>query len=348
MIEVQKVRELDVVELTEDLPQYGLCKGAHGTVVEVFDHPEEGYMVEFIDSAGTISKIADWVRPDQIESLDIRAAQLFERGFRSLKKGDLVDAAEQLHKAIYLRPSCIRILHNYFAETFGRNEAWEQIILGMNFLLEIDPTYVLARENLAIAYLNYGVEMAKEGDFAGSLNQFLRAVQMNVSDDLIVLIRQNLTSSHVALGVLAYKSGNFEEAVKHMQSAYTFNSNTLTRRNLGTAYLVWADQCLARKDYDDAIRHYLFAEETGLVATEGLNNRAVAHVHQLQFDEAIRALETALTVDSDNEVAKSNLSFLKANRQILSPELIEHLRTEHLIGEFLTVPQTTSAALMGV
>ena len=69
MIEVKKAHELDIVELTEDLPEYGLRQGAQGTVVMVFDKPEEAYMVEFLEDSGASSKIADWVKPDQIKNI---------------------------------------------------------------------------------------------------------------------------------------------------------------------------------------------------------------------------------------------------------------------------------------
>jgi Domain of unknown function (DUF4926) len=69
MIELKKAHELDVVELTEDLPEYGLYQGAQGTVVEVFEKPEEAYMVEFLEDEGASSTIADWVRPNQIKTI---------------------------------------------------------------------------------------------------------------------------------------------------------------------------------------------------------------------------------------------------------------------------------------
>ena len=69
MIEVKKAHELDVVELTEDLPEYGLLKGAQGTVGEVFSEPNEGYMIEFLEDSGETSKIADWVTPEQIKNI---------------------------------------------------------------------------------------------------------------------------------------------------------------------------------------------------------------------------------------------------------------------------------------
>jgi hypothetical protein len=69
MIELKKAHELEVVELTEDLPEYGVHRGARGTVVEVFDKPEEAYMIEFLENQGETSKIADWVKPDQIRNI---------------------------------------------------------------------------------------------------------------------------------------------------------------------------------------------------------------------------------------------------------------------------------------
>lgn len=69
MIEVKKAHELDIVELTEDLPEYDLSKGARGTIVEVFDRPEEAYMIEFLEDSGAISKIADWVKPGQFKNI---------------------------------------------------------------------------------------------------------------------------------------------------------------------------------------------------------------------------------------------------------------------------------------
>ena len=66
---------LDVVRLTRDLPDVGLRRGERGTVVEVFDTPEEAYEVEFTDSQGrTTAQVAllprdvEVVRPSAAES----------------------------------------------------------------------------------------------------------------------------------------------------------------------------------------------------------------------------------------------------------------------------------------
>ncbi|BAU13601.1 hypothetical protein LEP3755_41410 [Leptolyngbya sp. NIES-3755] len=41
---------LDIVALTEDLPEQQLCKGQVGTIVEVYDF--ENFEVEFVDLQG--------------------------------------------------------------------------------------------------------------------------------------------------------------------------------------------------------------------------------------------------------------------------------------------------------
>ena len=65
----RKSHELDIVELTEDLTDYGLKRGDRGTVVEVFDEPTEACMLEFAVESGTESVIVDWIRPEQIINL---------------------------------------------------------------------------------------------------------------------------------------------------------------------------------------------------------------------------------------------------------------------------------------
>jgi hypothetical protein len=73
MIETKKAHELDIVELTEDLPEFGLRRGEQGTVVEAFDKPEEAYMLEFVDDSGASSRLAYGVKPEQIKNISIKA-----------------------------------------------------------------------------------------------------------------------------------------------------------------------------------------------------------------------------------------------------------------------------------
>jgi hypothetical protein len=67
MLETKKVNLLDIVELVEGLPEYGIKRGEQGVVVEVFDEPEEAYILEFVDQSGASSRLAYWVKPEQVK-----------------------------------------------------------------------------------------------------------------------------------------------------------------------------------------------------------------------------------------------------------------------------------------
>ncbi|MEK6325120.1 MAG: DUF4926 domain-containing protein [Acidobacteriota bacterium] len=71
----RKAQELDVVELTEDLPEYGLKRGERGTVVVTFDEPSEAYDLEFVDESGQ-SRFAYSVRPNQILNVTADSTRL--------------------------------------------------------------------------------------------------------------------------------------------------------------------------------------------------------------------------------------------------------------------------------
>jgi len=79
MLKTKKASLFDVVELTEDLPEYGVKRGERGAVVEVLDDPEEVYILEFVDESGTSSRLAYWVKPDQIINIDAIARESLEK-----------------------------------------------------------------------------------------------------------------------------------------------------------------------------------------------------------------------------------------------------------------------------
>ena len=304
-------------------------------------------MIEFIDPTGDGAKIADWVLPKQIENLDRKAELSFQRGIGLLNRGRNVEAGEQLREAIQLKPGLIRTLHNSISE-LATQKAWERLMAGMRFIIDINPAYELAWGNLAVAYLNYGVQKAQENNLGDALTFFLKAFRIETLTRITELARENIAAAHVGLGIQAHKRGQFEKAVSHMESAYSFKSDPRTRRNLGLAYSILAEKFLREGNFEAAIHNYIAAEETGTLTSEGFNNRACAHVHRMEIDEAIEALETALTIDPKSEVAKGNLALLKRNLPTIRTEIIRSLRTEQVFVEFLQVPQTETVALSSV
>jgi hypothetical protein len=101
MLTTRKAQELDVVELTEDLPEYGLKRGERGAVVVAFDEPEEAYDLEFVDESGK-TKFAYSVKPNQIIKTYTMAGEAFERGLALLNEGKPFDAEREFQRAIDL------------------------------------------------------------------------------------------------------------------------------------------------------------------------------------------------------------------------------------------------------
>jgi hypothetical protein len=66
---MDEIKNLDVVALLIDLPEYHLRRGAVGTVVETFTaneaHPG-GYVVEFVDETGGVYALADVTDASQL------------------------------------------------------------------------------------------------------------------------------------------------------------------------------------------------------------------------------------------------------------------------------------------
>jgi hypothetical protein len=62
--------EGNLVELTEDLPGYGLKRGQRGFVIEAFSEPNEAYDVEFEDENGEFVGFVYSVGPHQLQKIE--------------------------------------------------------------------------------------------------------------------------------------------------------------------------------------------------------------------------------------------------------------------------------------
>jgi len=334
MIELRKAHELDVVELTEDLPEYGVRQGARGTVVEVFEKPEEAYMIEFLENEGEISKIADWVKPGQIKNIDLIAKEYYRTGLAALKTGNLVESLRHLRKAIELIPSYIRSLHNSLAQSIGPHEDWPKFIFAMRLIWLLDPDYEMGRENLAIAYLNLGVQEAKGGEFDQSLITFHAALAVKASQEVVDLIKNNIASSYTALGTRAFSNSEMEQALWHFGNAHFMAVNEMTRSNLGKACFHYANFCWDAGDVDKAIDSYQRAEDAGLKWPEVLNNHACALGTRGEIQGAILMLEAAASLAPQDKIISSNLSKLLTLSTVETKDLV----TQNIPVNFLTPP----------
>jgi tetratricopeptide (TPR) repeat protein len=344
MIEVRKAHELDIAELTEDLPEYGLRQGAQGTVVEVFDKPEEAYMIEFLENSGEVSKLADWVKPEQIKNIDVIAKEAYTRGMEALSEGKFVEALGNIRKAVKLIPSYIGGMHNSLALSIGPHEDWQRFIFAMRLVRLIDPAYTVAIDNLAIGYLNYGVQEAKTGKYRDSVQIFHAALAIEAAHEIIVLVKENIAASYTALGIKDFYDGNVEGALVYFRSARFFSSNEIIKQNFGKAHFHYGNFCSAVGNLKMAIDSYERAEDAGLLLPEVLNNHACALASNGQLMEARMIFETAQALAPDNLTITFNLSKvpkIDAGSALNVEAVVQDFITEEVEVSFRSLPMNT-------
>jgi len=339
MIDTKKAHELDVVELTEDIPDFGVFRGQRGTVVEAFDKPREGYVLEFTDATSNTSKLAYGIRPEQIENIERIAKEYYHKGMTALNNARFSEALSNLRKAINLIPAYIRGMHNSLAESIGPHEDWQRFIFAMHLVRLVDPHYEMARDNLAIAYLNWGVQEAKNGNYEESLTIFQISLTVHGPQDVEQLIKQNIAASYTALARRSFENQEMEKALSMFGTAHFIASTETTRLNLAKAYFHYANWCVDSGNIDIAIDSYQRAEDSGLILPEVLNNHARSLVIVGQVEQAIMLLEAAEALAPDDATIQSNLSMIRALTAKLRNQ--RNLIVHSLSTDFYTPPMST-------
>lgn len=302
-----KAAVLDTVELVEDLPEFNLRRGERGVVLDAYSKPDEAYDLEFVDNNGRTSRLAFSVSPNQLINIDLKARELYERGMRLQREGDLVEATRAFRRAIDLRPSYIRGLHESFRISCIPAENFAGFLSGLLIVKLLDPSYDLARQNIAITYLNWGVEEAKKNNIEIALQLFQSALRAEAPDDVVQLIRANISGAHSMLGLREHQNGKLEVAVKHFETALSFNPDSRTRHDLGLSYAYLADYLVESDKYDEAIANYRYAEDSGLISPTVYNNHAVALATTGKLEEAIIFFDSALQLSPDDQMIRKNL-----------------------------------------
>jgi superkiller protein 3 len=248
----------------------------------------------------------------------------FEEGICLLNEGKLSDAQRAFRKAIDLRPSYIGVLHNSIVKSFEGSDDWQRRIEAMRIVLRLDPGYGVARDNLAIAYLNYGVQKVHKGQRDDALTLFLSAIGVACSEDVADRIKQNLAAWYTSSGLEAYEAckaeklrGNYSDAernlmasVNNMARACAQKQSEQTRHNLGLAYGFLALFYLDIQRPNESVYWFEMTEDTGLLLQGLLNDYGVALVAVGRWADAILAFERALELDPESEVVQWNLGSL--------------------------------------
>jgi Flp pilus assembly protein TadD len=308
MLELKRKANLfDVVELAEDLPEYGVKRGECGTVVEVLDDPSEAYILEFANGSDS-PRLAYWVRPDQIVN---SAKEAFERGSELMQRGRVWEAVLEFRRAAKVQPNYVGVLHNSIVKSFEGTDDWQRRVTAMRVVLRVAPDYQIARDNLAIAFMNYGVEKAREGDLAASGELYTLALSVGPSVSIADDLRRNIAAVRTGLGMRAHEEGDLERTVVHMMRACEVYPSSQTQNNLNVACASLAFDSMDKGNVEQAIEWFERAQDGGLATPRLLNDYAVALASRARVDEATIALESALEIEPGNETLKQNLRIVR-------------------------------------
>jgi hypothetical protein len=165
----RKANLLDVVEVAEDITDYGVKRGEQGVVVEVFDEPDEGYVLEFVDPSGTSSRLACWVKPEQFNRASPRKAQELE----------VVELAEDLPE-YGVKKGERAVVTTAFSEP---DEAYDLEFVDESgaesrMAYSVKPNQIRTEEEVAKEAFDLGVALINEGKPSEAEREFQRAIDL--------------------------------------------------------------------------------------------------------------------------------------------------------------------------
>jgi len=333
MSATKKAKVLETVVITEDLPEYRAKSGEKAVILEVFDKPEEAYMLEFVDESGTSSRIADWVKPNQIKNAKVAAKDFLDQGFGLLQQGRLSEAERTFRRAIALHPKDI----SNIAESIRRSltdakseQDWLSAVNLYEMCFRLAPDNEMIRHNLAVAYHNYGRRVAETGRIDEALQSFQQAILAATKSDLSEEIRKSVAATFTQAGVQAVEEEDLSTALTNFKLALNTYLDEITKSNLAKAYFNLAEACLSENKLSEAIGLFEDALLAGYLEPSLYNDYALALAKLGRMEDAISSLEKGRALSPSNEVINENLQMAK--------NAIDNLRRESYKPQLKTLP----------
>jgi tetratricopeptide (TPR) repeat protein len=289
-----------------------------GTVVELLG--SDSGLVEISDRSGVATELLSIpLRDMKVVSSSTKSPPLehdggehyFQEGLLLLQNGVLLLAKERFGKAFAVQSNLAGTLMN-LTNDLASKRAFDSALLLYQLIMELQPNYRLARENLARTYLNRGVEYANRGALDKALEDFTKALSFEGSDEIVGLSRHNLAAALTQIGLHHIQIKRFVEAFQFFLGALQLEPFDLTRRNFALALVslsAWKQETLPHSIQEEFFKEPLLI---GLTYSECLNAYGATVASLGKIAEATALIQRALSVDPYNELAKKNLSILSS------------------------------------
>jgi tetratricopeptide (TPR) repeat protein len=309
---------LDVVEFEDS--SLGASVKRSGTVVETFGEPPSAVLIEIMNPEGVpeslVAKKVEEIKtmweakPPAERATPTEAQQYLENGFLYLQNGLIGRAKEQFAKAFSLdvdrRASLLESTN-----VLARRGKLDAAIRVYSLLLELQPEYELARENLAAAYVQRGVQRGRTGLLDQAIEDFKTALMLRPRrQESLVLIQKNLVAAYTHLAVQHSNMNLYAEAVAYFVFAFELEPSDPTQRNLALALIASAAAKTEGGSPVPSEDFFRQAIQMGLTLSQCLNAYGATLAHHGRISEATLALERAVRVDPKNEMARNNLETL--------------------------------------
>jgi tetratricopeptide (TPR) repeat protein len=293
-----------------------------GTIVEVLNTAPATVLIEIADDEGVTKGLlvsdalkTEFVsRPTQADEGHVSGAEeLFEQGVLLLQNGLIPKAKAAFDEAFRIDPRFAGTLMNLANESASRG-AFEAAIFLYQMIMELQPTYRLAVENLAITHINQGVKFARRGVMDKAIAEFNEALLLNPMEATLSLCKSNLVAAYTALGTQLAAIKRYEEGMQFFFLALQLDpSEETARRNLALSLVsVAASKRLATPPME-TLKPFM---RMGLTLSESLNAYGATLASLGKIMEAKILVRKATEADPNNTLANKNLDLLESREPI--------------------------------
>ena len=316
---------LDVVEWEEELSAQNGKRT--GTVVDRLEGLPGRVLIEISNSQGVpvafVSRPEDevavaWAASEspQFRSEVSVAQQAFENGVLFLQNGMYAPAKEQLRIAFEADTNLVKALFAS-ANSLAEKRALGAAMSVYRMILELQPGYEPARQNLIAAHGNRGVEAARKGLFSQAIEDFDQALALQPPAQTVDLIRRNIVATYTQYAILLSSMKQYGPARQIFQLVFELEPSEKARKNFAIALIassVAATELGAQRRTEELFRQPLLM---GLTLSECLNVYGATLAGRGEFQEALQSLRAALEADPNNRTAEENLARLNAGESNL-------------------------------